>query len=1131
MQQAAVEHRGSALLISAGAGSGKTTVLIERLMRLVEEGTDIDRFLLITYTRTAAAELKDRLSQAIAARLAVDPGNRHLRRQASLLYRARINTIHAFCGELIREYAAAADVRPDFRQLDASEAEALLAQTLEELLEKHYEELTEDFAALADMLGAGRDDSALSRIVLETWHAVQSHPDPAGWMARQSALLREEKDAGATPWGRLLLQRAARQARYWQGRMEAEVEALREDEDTVTKYLPSWLETIGDLIRLQNALREGWDAAWRFGAVAFPTFGAVKGRKGDPFLEQVKQTREGCKKAVAELLKTFDAPGKELLADMARMRPVIESLYALVNELTEAYAEAKKRRGALDFNDLEHLALRLLTDPETGEPGPRAAEAAGRFAEILVDEYQDVNELQERIFQAVSQGGRNVTMVGDVKQAIYRFRLADPAIFLKKYVSYADWPAPEGVETRILLSHNFRSRPEILDTVNFVFSRLMSPELGEMAYGEAEAMLPGRTDEGAFAEPVEYCFCETPEEADRAEYEAACVAGRIKELLQSGVTLAGEPLRPGDIAILLRSPRRVGDRFRAALEAQGIPASVSGGSAGLFDGFENEYLLSLLRVIDDPMQDIPLLAALRGPVWGFSADELALIRAAGPGDLYTALRLRAEQDGRCADFLAWLSEWREKAAALPADALIRELLAATGLPALAEARQSGAAERLYAVQSYAQTCEAADCRGLYGFLQRVDGAEPPKLEQQAAAGVSIMSVHAAKGLEFPVVLLCDLPRAVNLADSKRPLLIHRELGAGPKLTDTARGIVYPTLSRTAIAAQLNSESLSEDLRVLYVAMTRAREKLICVFSTPNVEAKLAKLRLGLTDPPAPELLEKRANFEDWLLSALLCGPDLSRRLLTPPAAVPVGEAAPAPEPADPALIERLRRSVAWQAPMASQGLPSKVTATALKQGFLAGEAAEEAEEIAPVADGRRDTLRRPRFITGETGLTPAEKGTAIHMAMQLIDFSRVSSAEEIAGELARMRDLRLLTPEQAAAVDPERLLRFFRSPLGRRALAARELRREFKFSLLIPAAEIYGRGEGELLLQGVIDLFFEEEDGLVLVDFKSDRITQAQREARAAEYAGQLTAYGEALQRITGRPVKEKHLFFFACDG
>lgn len=1134
MQRAAIEHDGGAMLISAGAGSGKTRVLIERLMRLIDEGTDVDRFLVITYTRAAAAELRGRLSSAISERLSRNPADRRMRRQASLIYRARINTIHSFCSDVIRESAHTVGVRPDFRQMDEAEAAALLSETLEELLEARYEALTQEFQQLTDMLGAGRDDSVLSQIVLETWHAVQSHPYPEKWMAEQTAQSLAVSDAGQTPWGRLLLDRALRSARYWRGSMAAELSSLGEDEGAAKAYLPSWQETVASLDSFIAALEEGWDAARLFGEVSFPRLGTLRGRAGDEYIERIRALREGCKKAMAKLTGGFDTPSDGLLADMEAIRPVTNELYAIVAELDRAYGEAKKRRGALDFGDLEHLAVQILCCPDTGAPTERAAEISSRFAEILVDEYQDVNRMQELIFSAVSRSGGNITMVGDVKQSIYRFRLADPGIFLEKYAAYAEYPAPPGAPVRIRLAHNFRSRPEILETVNYVFSRLMSPELGEMRYGESECMLPGRTDAAAFAEPVELCLCCPPEGEDRVKYEAECAAGYVERLLTSGALVEGRPIRPGDVALLLRSMKGRAETFLAALEARGIPASAAGGSSGLFDGFENSYLLSILRVIDNPVQDIPLIAALRGPVWRFTADELAHIRAAAPGSFYAALRARAVDDGKCAEFLKELDALRRLAAELPADALIRAVLDRTGLPALSEARQRGSAERLYMVQSYAESCETAGCRGLYGFLNRLDASEPPKITRSAEGGVTVMSIHGSKGLEFPVVLLCDLARQFNLQDSRRPLLIHRELGAGAKFLDRERGIEYPTLARRAVAAKINNETLSEELRVLYVAMTRPREKLVCLCSVRDAEETVARLRLGLSDPPAPELLESCHSLSDWLLTAMLTAPDFHYSLLAPPdtEADAAPEAAPAAEAANEELKSAIRASLSWRAPGNSEGLPSKVTATALKSGFRAAEAAEDAAEIAPVPDEKRDSLRRPGFISGSRALTPTERGTALHMAMQLMDFSRGGSIEEISGEIERMRVMRLLSPAQADSVEPERILGFFRSELGRRALKARDtLRREFKFSVLIPASDVYGRGEGDVLLQGVIDLFFEEEDGVVLVDFKSDRVTKATRAGRAGLYAGQLDAYAEALRRITGRPVKEKRLFFFACDG
>jgi len=1134
MQDAAIKHRGSALLISAGAGSGKTRVLIERLMSLIEQGTDVDRFLVITYTRAAAAELRSRLSLAISKRLAENPADRRMRRQSALIYRARINTIHSFCSDIIRESAHAVGVRPDFRQMEEAEAAALLRETLEELLERKYPEGDAAFLALADMMGAGRDDSRLAEIILETYSALQSHPYPEKWIQSQLDMdINPETDVGSTPWGALLIDRAKRKLNYWQRRFGEALMDAESDPDTKKAYLPSWQATANSLSAFAAAIDEGWDAAGQFGAVEFPRTGAVRGRSDDPFIMGLQQIRKSCKSAMDELTNSFSVPGADLMADMARIKPVIDALYLLVLELSRDYSEAKKRRGALDFSDLEHLSLAILSDPETGLPTARAGEISQRFAEILVDEYQDVNRVQEMIFAAVSQNGQNITMVGDVKQSIYRFRLADPTIFLEKYAAFAEHPAEAGVPTRIRMAHNFRSRPEILDAVNRVFSRIMSPQLGEMSYGADEAMEAGRKDDGVFRKPVEFHFCETPEDEDRIEYEAKCAASYIRGLLDSCIEIEGRPLRSSDCAILMRSPGGRSGAFVAALEAENIPASVAGGTSGLFDGFENTCLLSILRVIDNPIQDIPLIAALRSPVWRFTADELAHIRAAAPGDFYTALKVRAESDEKCAAFLNDLNELRQLAAGLPADELISAVLAKTGLPAIAEARSTGAAERLYMVQSYARSCEDAGCRGLFGFLERVDSADPPRLAKSAEDGVAIMSIHGSKGLEFPVVLLCDLSHRFNMQDTRKPLLIHRDLGAGPKFINTARGIEYPTIARTAVAQRITGETLSEEMRVLYVAMTRPREKLVCLCSVKDAEEHISKLRLGLTDPPDPNALESCSCMGDWLLSALLCDPDFEYSILSPTDSAHAEADVPQEESAESENSEfenELRRSVMWKPDGDSEGLPSKVTATALKQGFRSAEAAEDAMEIAPVSDLRRDYLRRPVFAAEEKGLTAAEKGTAIHMAMQLINFDRSSSLDEISGEIARMETMRLLTKEQAASVDTRKLMNFFRSELGRRALAAKNISREFKFSVLLPAQLVYGRGEGEVLLQGVIDLFFEEEDGIVLVDFKSDRVTTETRAARAEEYEGQLTAYAEALSRITGKPIKEKRLFFFNCD-
>jgi ATP-dependent helicase/nuclease subunit A len=1126
-QAAAISHRGGALLISAGAGSGKTRVLIERLMGLVAEGRDIDRFLVITYTRAAASELRERLSAAISERLAENPEDAFLRRQASLIYRAQIGTIHSFCSDIIRESAHLVGVKPGFRQLDEQEAEAVLSECLTDLLEARYEDISDNFRTLTDMLSAGRsDDSQLVSVARDTFRAVQSHPDPEAWMLRQIETPVPECGAEKTPWGAFIMDEIKAAASYWLSRMEAELPFLEGSDALAKGWLPSWRETVRSLGECLAALDAGWDSALSFGAVSFPRVNTPRGMGDDPDLTRLKALREGCKKGMEAALGRIEADSAGLMDDMRRLKGVTDELYRLVIDLIRAYAEEKRRRGALDFSDLEHLALKILVGGD-GAPTERAQEISRRYDEILVDEYQDVNRVQEMIFTAVSRAGRNMTMVGDVKQSIYRFRLADPSIFLEKYNSYPDAPAPAGEASRILLKHNFRSRPELLDKVNLVFSRLMSPRLGEMPYGEAEIMIPGRPREAESGEDAfELCLCEVPDGEDAPEYEAACAADYILRLIRE------KGAEPKDVAILLRSFHAKAELFAAALRARGVPCSVSAASVGLFDGWENKLLLEILRLIDNPMQDIPLVGVLKSPVCGFTADELAYIRAAAPGEsFYGALCVRARTDERCAAFLSALGELREASAELSAEAVIMLTLEKTGLAALAEAREAGSSERLYLAADYARKCESAGSAGLYSFLRRVDSAAAPKVSSAAPGGVSIMSVHASKGLEFPYVLLCDLSHRFNVQDSQRAVLVHRELGAGAKFRDLARGIEYSSLARTAIAARIRSETLSEELRVMYVAMTRAREKLVCLYSLRDAEKTVNEVRASVSEPPQAEELITKRSMGLWLLSALAGVPGFKYTLLAPEAGAVNLPAAEREEAPDAALCDKIRASLAWSAGGDSAGLPSKLTATALKGSLLALEAAEDAGELPGVGDARRDIMRRPSFVTGSAELTASERGTALHKAMQLVDYAHTGGAAEIAEEIDRMRRMRLISEAEAKAVEPEKLLAFFRSPLGQRALAAQELRREFKFSVLLGAREVYGKGEGEVLLQGVIDLFFKEPDGYVIVDFKSDRIKKAQRAERAAEYAEQLRAYSEALSRITGAKVKESLLYFFECDG
>ena len=640
-QEAVVKNRGGALLVSAAAGSGKTRVLVERLLdRILNEGKNIDQFLIITFTRAAAEELRARIAGELAEALRAQPDNTHLRRQTVLVYKAQISTIHAFCTVLLRQWGHLLDLPADFALCEDEDSAVLMKRTLDRVLEARYEEVDPEgtFAALLDVLTAGRDDSRLMDIVLDVFGKIQSDADPLCWLEEQRKTLDLSgvTDVGQTPWGALLLEDAAQTAAYWAGQMEKALDLARRDEALERAYGDSLSVTASCLRSLADAAGESWDAASGL-SVEFPKFKGARGVQDHEAQEQIKAIRTRCKKAVESLTASLSGTSSDLLSDLALVAPAMEGLIDLVEDFSAAYAQEKSKRSLLDFSDLEHYAVKLLVAPD-GTPTEVARQWGSQYAEIMVDEYQDTNQVQNAIFNALSDQGRNLFMVGDVKQSIYRFRLADPTIFLEKYRSYAPWTcAEEGEPRTITMSKNFRSRPQVLEAANDLFRAIMSRRLGEMEYTEAEALYPGGTfpaGEGYETELHVLDFSDDPaltEDKENKNFlEARFTARRIAALLEAGFPVADgqggtRPLKPEDIAILLRSPGPVRSYYTLALEEQGIAWSAEEGS-DFFETTEISSALSWLQIIDNPRQDIPLLAALRSPVWGFDGDKLAEIR-------------------------------------------------------------------------------------------------------------------------------------------------------------------------------------------------------------------------------------------------------------------------------------------------------------------------------------------------------------------------------------------------------------------------------------------------------------------------------------------------------------------------
>ena len=1174
-QQAVVEDRGGRVLVSAAAGSGKTRVLVERLFRRVlgEEQADLDDFLIITYTRAAAAELRERIAQELGRRMAEDPGDRHLQRQLLLVYQTDIKTIDSFCTALLRENVHLLDLgeqgglTADFRVLDEGEAELLRQRVLPRVLESFYTGMTPGQTQLADCFGFGRDDRGLEDLVLELHSKVQSHAYPHRWLEEQrQSWASLPEDGGETEFGRALLTRLARKARHWADLLTRAGEELRSDGALEKAYGPAFASGTAQLEALAEAAETGWDAA----AGRLPDFPRLSPARKceDPALKEKMQTLwNRCKKESAAFCAILETTGAETGEDLRRSAPAMEALLALCVDFSAAYQQEKLRRNVTDFSDQEHYAVRLLLG-EDGRPTPLAAVMSERYLEVMVDEYQDTNQVQNCIFDALARGGRSLFTVGDVKQSIYRFRLADPTIFLEQYRRYPDAAeAEEGEPRRILLSQNFRSRKEVLDAANFVFSAIMSREMGEVEYGEAERLYFG----ASYLPPREDCLTEfhlllPPQDDGEAEkvpaalLEAQMAADRIAALLSEGFPVTDEdsgelrPCRAEDIVILMRSPGPRLRHYARALTERGIPCATQE-NEDFFSAMEVAVMCSLLEILDNPRQDVPLIAVLRSPLAGFSPDRLALIRGRHPeGDFYEALAAFGEED--CEEFLTRLADLRSLARDMSVHRLIWRIYNQWNVLGVFGAMSGGGRRRenLVALYEHAKSFESAGYKGLFAFVTHLrrlleSGEQPVTATGASSGGVQIMSIHKSKGLEFPIVLLTDLGKRFNRADLQTPVLVHPRLGLGPLYIDLDRRIRYPTIAREAVSGLVSRESRSEEMRVLYVGMTRAKEKLILTAAMPAAGRRMKELGALSALPVPAETVDGGRSMAEWILLPLLrrweaaplrdlAGQEAEDFSLTedalwqvflhkdtPGICLPAGTEAGGNSAADAPALPVNREALDFVYPYAAAcTAPTKITATQLKGREKDREIVQET--IQPYV--RRD-FSAPRFLSGRRPLTGAERGTATHLVMQHLPLKEDTDVGAVVEDLAARR---FLTREQAEAVDQAAVRRFLASPLASELRKADRVEREFRFSLLMPGEKYFPELDGgeEVLLQGVVDLFAVRDGGVTVVDFKTDYVTEDTLPEKIAHYRPQLEAYSAALERILELPVKHRILYFF-CAG
>ena len=1170
-QLTAVTNRGGSLLVSAAAGSGKTKVLVERLFSyMMEEKCHVDDFLIITFTKAAASELRGKIAAELSRRVAEEPDDPHLRKQLFRVYQADIKTVDAFCVALLRENAhllrsnGSHSLTPDFRVMDEAESLLMQQRVLKQVLEKFYTRLEsgdKQAELLAETLGAGRDDRALEALVLELHAKVQSHAYPTLWLEEVKKSWESLPDAlVGSVYGRAVMEDTVRRAEFWAQRLTQAAEDMADCPPVYVAFADRFLEVAEQLRGYRHAAQEGWEAMSRIQPV-FRRMGVVRGDENALWKQRAKTVLEQCKKELKKLGSTYSVAEEEHLSDLRHMAPAMQALVQLTGEFIREYQAEKLRRNAMDFSDQEHYAIELLTNAD-GSPTPLASQISERYREIMVDEYQDTNEVQNWIFRAISRKGENLFVVGDVKQSIYRFRLADPTIFLEKYLRYL--PAAEacdGQERKVLLSRNFRSRKEVLETTNFIFQNIMSSQMGEMEYGTEEQLYFGaeyyqeRHDTDTEFHLISVLDTED-EQFDRTQVEANFVAHRIRQLLDEKYPVQGEdgamrPVRAEDIVILMRSPRAREKSFTEALARENIPCTTTENES-LFATMEIAVLFSLLQIIDNPRQDVPLISVLRSPLFGFTPDRLAQIRALVPeGDYYDALCADTAEDSVA--FCEMLQQLRSEAMDLSVDRLVWEIYSKLHMQAVFGAMEDGKRrkEHLMAFYAYAGQMAGTGKRSVFDFVAHLrrllESDRAPALHtKNSGSGVQIMSIHKSKGLEFPVVILADMNKKFNTEDYRQSVLVHPKLGLGTECVDLQRKIRYDTVSKTALTLQLQRESKAEEMRILYVAMTRAKEKLILVDCMKHAYKHVRDLMVLSSLPVDPEAVGSRNCPGDWVLLPLLstyeagaihnwaemAPPQLQEtsggwqiRFWENPVFDGDGDEAAAEKAAERITCDLAQLHQPYAYAKATT-VPTKLTATQLK-----GRALDEELQAERVAYTHRDAMRVPRFLQEDHGLSGAEKGTAMHLAMQYLGFTMPAQESAVREQVALMAEKRRLTPQQAEVINYRQLVKFLASPLAERIRRDENALREYPFTLLVGAKEYTEAVEGEeLLLQGVVDCCFREDGKLVVVDFKTDRIRAGEEPQRAAFYQGQLEAYSKALEKIFRTEVKEKILYFFATD-
>ena len=1250
-QQQVIDLRNRNILVSAAAGSGKTAVLVERIVKIITDKNhpvDIDHLLIVTFTNAAAAEMRERIGNAIEKALDEQPGDEHLLRQLTLIHNAQITTIDSFCLYVVRNHFHEIDLEPNFRIGDEGELKLLREDVLGKVLEQNYEEPSEAFSDFVEGYASGRTDAALNEMILQLYEFSRSYPWPEKWLDSFVGIYRIEnrEELDRAEWLAPLTQNIRFVLKDCEQLLKQALAVTQQDDgpDMYEKAVRSDLEKYESLSKLTSFC----ELSGALSDIKYDRLASSRGFEGDPDkLELVKSLREQAKDVVKKLCKQYFFCSPEMMIEqLERTEPMLEEVVRLTKQFADEFAAAKRRKNLVDFHDVEHFALQILVDEETEKAKKTAEEFRDTFEEIMIDEYQDSNEVQETLLRSISReerGENNIFMVGDVKQSIYRFRLARPELFMKKYDSYS---LEESTTQRIDLHKNFRSREEVLTCTNDIFYKIMARSLGNVEYDAEAALYPGASypaigmkktagkEETAEEQTKQNIADFTPEIlladsndelledtdfSDKKTLEAKMVAEKIRHLMKTQPVTdkaTGElrMARYSDIVILLRSLSGWADSLVEVLNGNGIPAHTVS-STGYFSTVEVQTVLSMLRLLDNPRQDIPMAAVLRSPMAGLTDEELAVLRLEdGSVPFHEAVLELAEglyeEDGKTEDdiestahrkllkFYKKYTQLRQLVPDTPIHELIEIILRETGYGHYVAAMPAGnrRTANLNMLLEKAAAYEKTSYKGLFHFVRYIDELQKYDVDFGEADMVGenedvvrIMSIHKSKGLEFPIVIVSGMGKNFNKQDTRSKMVLHPELGIGLDYMDGKKRIKSPTIAKKAIAKQIDLENLGEELRVLYVALTRAKEKLILTGTLKDAPEKLeffrqqAALHAHSSDTTAIPYLtrESAAGYLDWVLPAVLSyGEKYPVRIVEAAELVldevenqleqnenlteRIGEI----EAADTQLVGQLKQWFSQRYPYQTDILrKNKYSVSELKHRAMRERFEAEQEETVPAFLEEPVTPTIPLFIQREESVeqeTPnrgALRGTAVHRVMECYDFASEKSVHE---QMEAMEKEEKITADMRALVKEQIVADFVFSETGKRmALAQRmgALYREKPFVMGFTEEELerYGFGAGAqmieneaqtenaqqeimsenvsqenhmheedlTLIQGIIDVFWIEDDGITVLDYKTDRVDTAQE--LIDRYATQLKLYADALERVFAtRKLKVKEILIYS---